>query len=127
MPVLVAACAAVKAELNENTATAAIKMLRVRIKFLPNVQHVQSPNQRGMSVAVPPALSAKDSGHCELYLDFFVRAEVSDILHCTLCPLYPRKRTFLQHIRFVCGRLRVGKTFLHVCSIGRCSHVFGLT
>jgi hypothetical protein len=23
-------------------------------------------------------------------------------------------------------RLRVGKSFLHVCSIGRCSHVFGL-
>jgi len=22
--------------------------------------------------------------------------------------------------------LRVGKSFLHVCSIGRCSHVFGL-
>jgi hypothetical protein len=31
----VAACVAVKAELNESTATAAIKMLRVRIKFLP--------------------------------------------------------------------------------------------
>jgi len=30
-PVLVAACAAVKAELNENTTTAAINMLRVRI------------------------------------------------------------------------------------------------
>ena len=26
----------------------------------------------------------------------------------------------------MCGRLRVGKDFLHVCSIGRCSHVFGL-
>jgi hypothetical protein len=26
----------------------------------------------------------------------------------------------------VCGRLRVDKDFLHVCSIGRCSHVFGL-
>ena len=26
----------------------------------------------------------------------------------------------------MCGRLRVGKSFLHVCSIGRCSHVFGL-
>src|ERR1017187_4284761 len=26
----------------------------------------------------------------------------------------------------MCGRLRVGKGFLHVCSIGRCSHVFGL-
>jgi len=26
----------------------------------------------------------------------------------------------------LCGRLRVGKSFLHVCSIGRCSHVFGL-
>jgi hypothetical protein len=25
----------------------------------------------------------------------------------------------------MCGRLRVGKGFLHVCSIGRCSHVFG--
>jgi hypothetical protein len=26
----------------------------------------------------------------------------------------------------MCGRLRVGKGFLHECSIGRCSHVFGL-
>ena len=27
----------------------------------------------------------------------------------------------------MCGRLRVGKNFLHVCSsLGRCSHVFGL-
>jgi hypothetical protein len=26
----------------------------------------------------------------------------------------------------MCGRLRVGKDFLHECSIGRCSHVFGL-
>jgi hypothetical protein len=26
----------------------------------------------------------------------------------------------------MCGRLRVGKSFVHVCSIGRCSHVFGL-
>src|SRR5450759_1743563 len=27
----------------------------------------------------------------------------------------------------MCGRLRVGKGFLHVCSsLGRCSHVFGL-
>jgi hypothetical protein len=26
----------------------------------------------------------------------------------------------------MCGRLRVGKSFFHVCSIGRCSHVFGL-
>jgi hypothetical protein len=26
----------------------------------------------------------------------------------------------------MCGRLRVGKNFLHVCRIGRCGHVFGL-
>jgi hypothetical protein len=26
----------------------------------------------------------------------------------------------------MCGRLRVGKDFLHECSLGRCSHVFGL-
>ena len=26
----------------------------------------------------------------------------------------------------MCGRLRVGKSFLHVSSIGRCGHVFGL-
>jgi hypothetical protein len=26
----------------------------------------------------------------------------------------------------MCGRLRIGKDFLHACSIGRCSHVFGL-
>ena len=63
-PVFVAACAAVKAELNENTATAAIKMLRVRIKFLPNVQDAQSPNQRGMSLAVPLLCPLRaNSGH----------------------------------------------------------------
>ena len=26
----------------------------------------------------------------------------------------------------MCGRLRVGKAFLHVLQAGRCSHVFGL-
>ena len=26
----------------------------------------------------------------------------------------------------MCGRLRVGKSFLHACRLGRCSHVFGL-
>jgi hypothetical protein len=26
----------------------------------------------------------------------------------------------------MCGRLQVGKDFLHACSIGRCGHVFGL-
>src|SRR5258708_5190763 len=33
-----------------------------------------------------------------------------------------------RHVCFtpMCGRLRVGKNFLHVCSIGRCAHVFGL-
>src|SRR5512144_232801 len=29
-------------------------------------------------------------------------------------------------LRAMCGRLRVGNNFLHVCIIGRCSHVFGL-
>ena len=33
---------------------------------------------------------------------------------------------FAMTLRAMCGRLRVGKDFLHVCSIGRCSHVFGL-
>src|SRR5665811_2346538 len=37
------------------------------------------------------------------------------MLQCRDCPLCA-----------MCGRLRVGKDFLHVCSIGRCSHVFGL-
>ena len=34
----------------------------------------------------------------------------------------------LDHIpgMAMCGRLRVGKSFLHACSIGRSSHVFGL-
>src|SRR5512142_1625586 len=35
----------------------------------------------------------------------------------------------ISHVRFtpVCGRLRVGKSFLHICSsIGRCARVFGL-
>jgi hypothetical protein len=34
-PALVAACVAVKVKLNESTATAAMKMLSLRIKFLP--------------------------------------------------------------------------------------------
>ena len=58
-PVLAAACAAVQAKLNENTATAAIKILRVRIRFLPNVRDAQSLDQRGMLVAVPLLCSAK--------------------------------------------------------------------
>jgi TRAP-type C4-dicarboxylate transport system substrate-binding protein len=33
---------------------------------------------------------------------------------------------FAEILAAMCGRLRVGKDFLHVCSIGRCSHVFGL-
>jgi len=34
---------------------------------------------------------------------------------------------FWPLLEVVCGRLRVGKSFFHVCSsIGRCSHVFGL-
>jgi hypothetical protein len=57
-PVLVAACVAVKAEL-KSTATAAIEMLRVRIKFLPMFLDAQLLNQRRTSVAVPPALSPK--------------------------------------------------------------------
>ena len=42
----------------------------------------------------------------------------------------PQKRTFPRSSSMSalcqCGRLRVGKSFLHACSIGRCSHVFGL-
>ena len=37
---------------------------------------------------------------------------------------FPAMRTCL--LCAMCGRLRVGKSFLHACSIGRCSHVFGL-
>ena len=32
----------------------------------------------------------------------------------------------LQRPCAMCGRLRVGKSFLHACRLGRCSHVFGL-
>src|SRR5215475_3935974 len=46
------------------------------------------------------------------------------------CPLYPQKRTFVSAVVIsacaMCGRLRVGKAFLHVLQAGRCSHVFGL-
>jgi transposase-like protein len=34
--------------------------------------------------------------------------------------------TEVRDLHAMCGRLRVGKAFFHVCSIGRCSHVFGL-
>ena len=49
---------------------------------------------------------------------------------CALGPLIPKSGDKADiaglRIRAMCGRLRVGKSFLHVCSIGRCSHVFGL-
>jgi hypothetical protein len=35
-------------------------------------------------------------------------------------------KTRLGKLAQMCGRLRVGKGFLHECSIGRSSHVFGL-
>ena len=52
----------------------------------------------------------------------------------------PTIRVFLENLRGkcnflasrlgrytpMCGRLRVGKKNLHVCSLGRCGHVFGL-
>ena len=60
---LVAACATVKAELNGSTATAAIKMLRVRIKFLPMFKTVNrsiNPERQSQFPCCP--LRAK-SGH----------------------------------------------------------------
>ena len=61
------------------------------------------------------------------------------------CPLWvmSRHRVTSRHVRYspqsghssvrfacplsaMCGRLLVGNGFLHVCSLGRCSHVFGL-
>ncbi len=32
----------------------------------------------------------------------------------------------LKSLHAMCGRLQVGKSFFTFCSIGRCSHVFGL-
>ena len=55
-PVLVAACVAVKVELNESTATAEIRMLRVRIKFLPMFKTLNRSIDAGTSVT-PPLLS----------------------------------------------------------------------
>jgi fumarate reductase flavoprotein subunit len=40
-------------------------------------------------------------------------------------PLLPEAGGTL-HRAGMCGRLRVGKRFLHVRSIGRCGHVFGV-
>ena len=37
-----------------------------------------------------------------------------------------RSHRFRVCFDLMCGRLRVGKNFLYVCSIGRCAHVFGL-
>jgi hypothetical protein len=37
-----------------------------------------------------------------------------------------RLSAFGCRLSAMCGRLRVGKDFLHERSIGRCSHVFGL-
>jgi hypothetical protein len=54
--VLVAACAAVKTEPNESTATAAIKMLKVRIKFLQCSERSiaqSTPNVSRSSRALP--------------------------------------------------------------------------
>ena len=48
-------------------------------------------------------------------VDFRFTAIATDVVRCH------------QMTRWaMCGRLRVGKDFLHECSIGRCSHVFGL-
>jgi hypothetical protein len=52
-PVFLAACAAVKAEPNESTAAAAIKMLRVRIKFLPMFRRLNRSINAERQVAVP--------------------------------------------------------------------------
>jgi len=35
-------------------------------------------------------------------------------------------QSMISGYRAMCGRLRVGKGFLHKCSIGRSGHVFGL-
>ena len=45
-----------------------------------------------------------------------------------LDPEWPIREADIGIGRFgaTCGRLRVGKSFLHECSIGRCGHVFGL-
>ena len=43
-----------------------------------------------------------------------------------MCQLRAYRRVRRWPLSAMCGRLRVGKSFLHVCSIGRCSHVFGL-
>jgi len=48
-----------------------------------------------------------------------------------ICPLLSESgqnvATPRMTLSAMCGRLRVGKSFLHVCSsLGRCSHVFGL-
>jgi hypothetical protein len=82
------------------------------------------------------------------------RSPTIHIVPCKACPDYsssparsprtsPVSRASARNVRFapnatellrrremtrsaMCGRLRVGKSFLQVCSIGRRSHVFGL-
>jgi hypothetical protein len=48
----------------------------------------------------------------------------SDVRYCTNSGR--RADLVLGPLSAMCGRLRVGKSFLHVGSIGRCSRVFGL-
>lgn len=104
-PALVAAWVAVKVELNESTATAAIRMLRVRIKFLPmfKTSIAQStPNVSRSSPAIPLRANSRHSSW--LFNDvvrangprYLCRADRRDEL---APPIRPRRGLQRQDIR----------------------------
>jgi hypothetical protein len=51
---------------------------------------------------------------------------LSPTIYCPLSKATSLLRAREMTRRAMCGRLRIGKDFLHACSIGRSSHVFGL-
>ena len=67
-PALGAACVAVKVELDESTATAAIKMLRVRIKFLPMSKTFNRSINAERQSQFPCCLLRAKSGQLQAYL-----------------------------------------------------------
>jgi hypothetical protein len=81
-PDLVAACVAVKTELNESTATAVIEILRVRIKFFPMFgtlnRSINAECQSQFPLLYP--LRA-NSGHSAYSLDHLVGASEHRVRH----------------------------------------------
>src|SRR5262249_57596257 len=90
------------------------------------------------AISLPGLTSLNRSGFDAIILYHFDAAELApstaskvDISQCNRHVRFTPESGHLQRnnrcpLRAMCGRLRVGKNFFHVCSVGRCGHVFGL-